>query len=136
MRICFPIRTDQGVESELYGHFASAPHFLIVDNETKACSVVANCAPDHPFAGCNPFSALKGRTLDCIVVDAICDDALRAMNLGGFRVFQAASVSVAENIALFGQGRLAELALQESAREGRCNTGGGCNCSHHHEEEP
>lgn len=136
MLICFPTATEGGVESELYGHFPSAPLFLIVDSATGASCTVANCDPENPYAGCNPFSALRSRPLDAIVVDAIGDDALCAMNLCGFRVYRAESRSVAENLARIAACGLEEIRKQESAREGRCSEGeSGCNCSGHHQAE-
>lgn len=133
MNICFPVITDEGMESTIYGHFASAPFFLIIDTETRQSSAIANCDPADPFGGCNPFSALRGRHLGGIVVGGVGDDAVRAMNICGFRIYQASSPSVAENTALFENGSLPEVALLQSHLEGRCSAGeGGHGCNHHH----
>ena len=132
MNICFPVITDVGIESAIYGHFASSPLFVIIDTATRLCSVIVNCDRDNPFAGCNPFSALRGRQLDGIVVDAIGDDAVRAMNLCGFSVYQASSTSVAENLKSFATGALHEILVQQSHREGRCASDeSGHTCNHH-----
>lgn len=136
MKICFPIGVDAGLDSTLYGHFASAPQFLIVDTDSSATSVVANRDADNPLGGCNPFQALGGRALDGIVVDGIGDDALRTMQLCGFRVFAAQSVAVRDNLDPFAAGQLEELQVQDSHLEGSCSDeqGGGCThgCSHGH----
>ncbi|RME41495.1 MAG: diguanylate cyclase, partial [Deltaproteobacteria bacterium] len=34
MKVCFPVNNDQGLESEVYGHFGSAPAFVVVDTES------------------------------------------------------------------------------------------------------
>jgi predicted Fe-Mo cluster-binding NifX family protein len=131
MKVCFPVIADAGMESTIYGHFASAPFFTIIDTETLQGSVIANCDPAHPYAGCNPFSALTGQHLDGIIVGGIGDDSLRVMNMCGFTVHQAISASVAENVALFTRGTLQEMAVMQSHLEGRCSTDeSGCNCSH------
>ncbi len=137
MNLCFPINDDAGAATMLYGHFASAPQFLLIDTAGTGRTVIANCDHANPYAGCNPFNALRGRQLDAIVVDAIGDDALSAMNLCGFRVYRARSRSVAENLAWMAENSLEELQVQESAAAGRCTSGeSGCNCSaHHHSEE-
>ena len=133
MQICFPIAEDRGLESELYGHFPSAPLFLIVDSATDTAAPLANCDPESPYAGCNPFRALAGRTIDAIVVDAIGDDALSTMNLCGFRVYQARSRSLPDSLARIAKNGLDELMMQESAGAGRCvSNESGCNCSSHH----
>lgn len=132
MNICFPVTSDAGMDSSIYGHFASSPFFVIIDTTTRQRSTIVNCDRDNPFAGCNPFSALRGRQLDGIVVDAIGDDAVRAMNLCGFSVYQASSTSVAENLELFVNGALHEVLVQQSHLEGRCTSDeSGHTCNHH-----
>ncbi|HIJ86361.1 MAG TPA: NifB/NifX family molybdenum-iron cluster-binding protein [Desulfuromonadales bacterium] len=131
MKVCFPAIADAGMVSEIYGHFASAPLFVIIDTDTGISSAIANCDRENPYAGCNPFSALTGQQLDGIVVGGIGDDSLRIMNMCGFTVHQAISASVAENVALFSNGTLQEMAVMQSHLEGRCsNNESGCNCSH------
>lgn len=132
MKICFPVIADAGMESMIYGHFASTPFFTIIDTVTLQSSTIANCDPAHPFAGCNPFSALSSQQLDGIVVGGIGDDSVRVMNMCGFKIFQAGSASVAENMALFESGGLPEVEVLQSHLEGRCSDGeSGHTCNHH-----
>ena len=132
MKICFPVIADAGLESTIYGHFASTPFFTIIDTETMHSSVIANCDRDNPFAGCNPFSALCRQQLDGIVVDSIGDDSVRVMNMCGFKVYRAGSPSVAENVALFESNALPEVEILQSHLEGRCSDGeSGHTCNHH-----
>ena len=131
MNICFPVIADAGIESDIYGHFASAPIFMIIDTDTGLSSAVANCDPASPFAGCNPFSALCRQQLDGIVVGGIGDESVRVMNICGFKVFQADSASVAENVFLFKSSKLPEVSVLQSYLEGRCNEGeSGHACNH------
>jgi predicted Fe-Mo cluster-binding NifX family protein len=132
MKICFPVPADAGLESTIYGHFASTPYFTVIDTETGQSSAIANCDQDDPFAGCNPFSALGRQQLDGIVVDSIGDDSVRIMNMCGFKVYHAGSPSVAENVSLFESNGLTEVEILHSHLEGRC--GGdesGHTCNHH-----
>lgn len=121
MKLCFPIITGEGLDSTIYGHFASAPWFLIVDTTIMQSYVIANCDPDNLYSGCNPFMALRDQKLDAIVVGGIGDDALRTMNMCGFRVFQARSAVVCENVEMFEQHFLPELELLHSYLEGPCD---------------
>lgn len=131
MKVCFPILTDAGPESTIYGHFASAPFFLIIDTESRRSSTIANCDPANPLKGCNPFSALGREHLDGIVVGGIGDESVRVMNICGFRIYQASSTSVADNLALFESGSLAEVELLQSQQEGRCSgSDSGHSCNH------
>ena len=134
MKVCFPVITEEGLDSKIYGHSASAPWFLIVDTGSMQSYVVANCDQNDLYGGCNPFMALRGLKLDGIVVGGIGDDALRAMNMCGFRVYQAESAAVRENATLFKQQLLPELEVMNSDKEGTCSdqagerTCGGCHC--------
>lgn len=135
MKVCFPIGVDEGLKSLIFGHFASSPQFLIVDTASEDTTLVGNCDSNDPRARCNPFEALRSRPLDGIIVDGIGDDALRTMQLCGFRVFAAQTSSVRENLTLFCDQQLEELEVQDSHLEGSCSDQGqGCdhNCSHGH----
>jgi len=33
MKVCFPVQKDNGIDSTVYGHFGSAPAFVIVDTD-------------------------------------------------------------------------------------------------------
>jgi len=136
MKVCFPVIADRGVESEIYGHFASSPLFLLIDTETLETSVIANCDEKNPYGGCNPFSALKGREMDGIVAGGIGDDSLRTMNMCGFRVFEAQSVNLEENLSLFKNNELPEAVVQYSDLAGRCSDNDGqCNHTHDHDHD-
>jgi len=133
MKICFPITTGEGLDSSIYGHFASAPWFLIVDIGSGQSCVVANCDPNDIYAGCNPFMALRDLKLDGIVVGGIGNDALRTMNMCGFRVYQTESPSVRENVELYESKKLQELVVLNSDSEGKCfDQVGERSCGHCH----
>ena len=135
MRVCFPVLTDQGLQSTIYGHFTSAPLFLEVDTDTGETSVIANCDKHHPDAGCNPFRALTGRQLDGVIVGGVGDNLLELLNMMGFRVYEAQTASVEENVELFGKQELPELQKQNSVEAGRCaGIDGGHACSHSHDD--
>jgi len=133
MNVCFPVIADAGIESTIYGHFASSPFFMIIDTDTRQSSLIDNCDSNNPYAGCNPFSALRGQHLDGIIVGGIGDDSVRVMNICGFTVYQAASQSISENVALFENNSLPVVEVLQSHLEGRCGAGaGGHACNHHH----
>jgi len=136
VKVCFPVSSDNGLESTIYGHFASSPLFLIIDTKTKQHNTVPNCDKKNPYAGCNPFSALSGKKLDGIIVAGIGDEALRTMNFCGFRVFQAQSELVSDNIAPMEKKELGELFVMDSHLEGRCSDDGvPRKCNHSHDDD-
>jgi predicted Fe-Mo cluster-binding NifX family protein len=101
MKVCFPISENQGLESQVYGHFGSAPGFVVVDMETSELTVINNNDKIHEHGACNPVAGLGGHQVDAIVVGGIGGGALNALNHSGIRAFQAHEGTIAENMALF-----------------------------------
>ncbi len=136
MKVCFPVIADQGLQSTIYGHFASAPLFLEVDTDTGQASAIPNCDKFNPDAGCDPFKALAGRQLDGVVVGGLGDNLLDMLNMMGFRVYEAQTESVEENVELFGRQALPELEKLNSVEAGRCDgVSGEHTCTHSHDDE-
>lgn len=42
MKLCFPVRKNDGLESRLFNHFGLAPLLLIVDSETREVEEIDN----------------------------------------------------------------------------------------------
>lgn len=108
MKICFPVSKNQGLESQVYGHFGSAPGFVVVDSVTKEVTMINNSDQIHQHGACNPVAGLGGQRVDAIVVGGIGGGALHKLNSVGMRVFQAQKGTIAENFALFQADGLAE----------------------------
>jgi len=127
MKVCFPVENAAGLESAVFGHFGSAPYFVMVDTATDAVTVIDNGDRNHQHGACNPVSALGGRQVDAVIVGGIGAGALGKLNQLGIRVHRAQAPSIRENLALFTSGALPEYALQ-SCCGGHGHDGG---CSHH-----
>lgn len=102
MKLCFPVKEISDLESEVYGHFGSAPAFVLVDYDTKAVTVVHNADRHHAHGMCNPAGALEGHEVDAVVVGGIGGGALMKLNRAGINVYKAMAKTVRENIELFG----------------------------------
>ena len=101
MKVCFPVEENQGLQSQVYGHFGSAPGFVVVDMTTHEITAINNSDKIHQHGACNPVAGLDGHQVDAIVVGGIGGGALHKLNSAGMRVFQAQEGTIAENIALF-----------------------------------
>ena len=101
MKVCFPVLENQGLESQVYGHFGSAPEFIVVDMNTSELVSINNSDQIHEHGACNPVAGLGGHQVDAIVVGGIGGGALHKLNSEGIRAFQAQGGTVAENISLF-----------------------------------
>jgi predicted Fe-Mo cluster-binding NifX family protein len=109
MKLCFPVVDNEGLESRVYGHFGSAPCFLVVDTETSEVNEVINRDLQHAHGACSPLRALGGTVLDAIIVGGIGAGALLGLQSAGLKVFQAQGVTVADNLACLGMDLLPEL---------------------------
>lgn len=122
MKLCFAVEKDNGIESTVYGHFGSAPAFVIVDTEKENATSVANSDMHHTHGACNPFKAIGGQQVDAVVVGGIGAGALMKLNAEGVKVFRAAEPSVKANVALFNSGKLPELTMNHTCggHQGGC----------------
>jgi predicted Fe-Mo cluster-binding NifX family protein len=124
MKICFPVEQANGLESTVYGHFGSAPAFVIIDTERANDVTVANANRVHEHGACNPIMAMGGASVDAVVVGGIGAGAIGKLNGLGVRVFRAAAGTVRENLSLFSAGSLPEMTVDHAC--GGHAHGGGC----------
>lgn len=124
MKIAFPTQMDEGMESLVFGHFGSAPHFIIVDSRTGDFECLGNPDHEHAHGQCQPIAALGGRPVDAVVVGGIGAGALSKLNGRGVRVYRAVEGTVRENLSLIKSGALPVLTLEHTC--GRHAHGGGC----------
>ena len=124
MKICFPVEADNGMDSEVYGHFGSAPVFVVFDTETKSIDTINNQDLGHAHGMCNPLKALDGRMVDALIVGGIGAGAVNKLNHMGIKVYRAAQGTVQTNIGLFDSGDISEITMEHA-----CGGHGG-NCGH------
>jgi predicted Fe-Mo cluster-binding NifX family protein len=122
MKVGFGVQTNQGMESEVYGHFGSASIFIIVDTEGKEVLTVGNRDLHHIHGACNPIMALDGKNVDAMVVGGIGAGALTKLNALGMRVYEAGAPTVRENLTLLSENKLHELSVYNACRSHQ----GGC----------
>ena len=122
MKVCFPVQKDEGIESQVFNHFGSAPVFIVVDTEEKGVQRVGNRDLHHVHGACNPVMALGGQKVDALVVGGIGGGALMKLNAMGVKVYEAGTRTVKDNLELLRDKKLQELAMDHScqAHEGGC----------------
>ena len=126
MKIAFPVSEDRGLESPVYGHFGSAPLFMVLDSSKGAVDAIGNTDAHHTHGQCQPLKALGGTSVDMVVVGGIGAGALMKMQGLGIRVFRAVEGSVGENLELLKTGKLPEF----SANMTCAGHQGGHGCAH------
>ena len=124
MKLCFPVQHDNGIESAVFGHFGSAPKFIVVDTETNVVSTIHNRDQHHVHGACNPLKALDSHKVDAVVVGGIGAGALTRLQQSGIKVYKAQSESIGENVVLFATNNLPQFTLQGCC--GGNSPDGGC----------
>ena len=116
MKVGFPVERDEGMESKVYGHFGSAPAFVVVDTDKDEIGMIRNQDLHHSHGACNPLRALDGQHLDILVVGGIGGGALLKLNALGIKVYGAGAPKVKENLDLLKENRLRELSQDHSCQ--------------------
>ena len=121
MKLCFPVEADNGIDSLVYGHFGSAPLFIVCDTESDKTDTIDNGNLEHIHGQCSPLQALAGNPIDAIVVGGIGGGAINKLNAMGIKVFQASEGTVRANLELFKANSLPEIGADQA-----CRQHGGC----------
>ena len=114
MKIAFPTQDDRGLESRVYGHFGTAPAFILVDSAVGTVESLINRDKDHTHGQCQPMAALGGKTIEAVVVGGIGAGALSRLNATGIKVYRAVEGTVSENLSLIQAGALPLITLNMS----------------------
>jgi len=129
MKICFPVSKNEGLESRVFGHFSSAPKFVVVDTGTRQVMEILNRDRRHEHGACRPLKALGGNAFDAIVVAGIGSGALSGLTRAGLTVYMAQGATISENVEKFEKGELEEYSHFNVCAEHRHGHGhGGYDC--------
>ncbi|WP_125153468.1 metalloregulator ArsR/SmtB family transcription factor [Clostridium rectalis] len=120
MKICFPVKNNEGLESIPYGHFGSAPSFVIVNLENNDIKVVGNGDLNHEHGKCQPIKALSGENVDAVIVGGIGAGAIMKLNSMGVKVFKAAEGTIKENLDMLKSGVLKEFPSNHTCNHHGC----------------
>lgn len=126
MKVAFPTEADLGLDSPVFGHFGSAPFFIIVDSDTGAFESAGNTDLHHAHGQCEPLNALDGRTVDAVVVGGIGGGALQKLGRAGLKTFRAIEGTVQDNLNLLQSGKLPEFGMFQTC----AGHGPDGDCSH------
>jgi predicted Fe-Mo cluster-binding NifX family protein len=113
MKICFPVFKNEGMDSKVFGHFGSAPMFVVADTTTREVENVLNRDRNHEHGTCQPLKALGGQIYDAIIVGGIGAGALTGLNQAGLKVYQALNTTISENLDSFEKGNLTEIRFDQ-----------------------
>ena len=121
MQVCIPAATGTGLSSTPFGHFGSAPFFVVHDTESGDTDVLDNSNEHHANGACQPVAALGGHRVEALIVGGIGAGAIQKLNASGIQVFQCITGTVEANVQALKERVLPELAVASG-----CQGHSGC----------
>lgn len=121
MKLCIPVAENRGMGSDVYAHFGSAPQFALHDTDRGTTTFYENADQHHAHGACQPLRPLAGQAVDAIVTGGIGARAVARLNQQGIAVYRAVPGTLADTIAAWTRGELAEISA-----DGACNHHSGC----------
>ena len=121
MRICIPVEKDEGINSKVYGHFGSAPWFLIYDTANKAIEVLENGNQHHNHGACNPLGAIEGKKVDVVITGGMGMGAVMKLNAGGIKVYRSTLATVKDVAEESVKGKMEELTATNACASHGCH---------------
>lgn len=121
MKICIPIKEDNGLDSIAYNHFGSAPFYMIYNLGNQEIKVIENDDLHHVHGMCQPIKALNGEKVDAILVGGIGAGALKKLNDQDVKVYRVSEDTVSMNIELLKQNKLYEFSINDSCSSHNCS---------------
>jgi predicted Fe-Mo cluster-binding NifX family protein len=125
MKIAIPLDTDRGMDSNVYGHFGSAPFFAIYDADKESVIVERNPNQHHEHGQCTPSAAMTDLGVSAVVCGGMGARAITKLNDAGIKVYYADNLTkVTDAVKACRDGELVELSIDEACA--------GHDHGHHH----
>jgi|DewCreStandDraft_4_1066084.scaffolds.fasta_scaffold05757_8 predicted Fe-Mo cluster-binding NifX family protein len=109
MKICIPVEENNGLDSVVYGHFGSAPYFIIVNTENESFETIDNSELEHEHGACNPVSQINNKDIDAVVCFGMGRRALQKLKDAGFKVLITKAEIVKGVLEELKKGKLKEM---------------------------
>ncbi len=130
MKIAFPVKENNGLESVVDEHFGMASHFLIVDTRSLSCEFLENQKLSDGTAKCKTSVLGKDSGVDAVITNCMGDGSRKTLSSDNVRIFQAQKPTIRENLALFEKNELKLFHIFDLCRTQKNKKEGGC--GHHH----
>ena len=125
MKLCIPIKENNGLKSEVYSHFGSSSAFIIYDTNNETFELLNNSDKHHVHGQCHPLNSKNGKNIEAIIVGGIGARAINKLQENNIKVFQSEQGTVEHNVNLFKKSLLKRLTDKDACVHHV--TGNGCN---------
>ncbi|MFH2058874.1 MAG: NifB/NifX family molybdenum-iron cluster-binding protein [Pseudomonadota bacterium] len=130
MKIGFPVKEDNGLDSIIDEHFGTAKHFLIVETETKEFKLQPNQKLGSDSTKCKTTAIGKEEQIDAVVTKCMGDGSHRSLASSNIKVYQAQKETIKENLELMEKDELKLFHIFDICQDKKNKKEGGC--GHHH----
>jgi len=130
MKVAFPVKENNGLESIIDEHFGVATHFLIVDMETRGVELRENQKLSTDASKCKTSILGDVDQIYAVITKCMGDGSRRALTTANIRIFQAQKETVLENLELLEKDELKLFHMFDICQTQKNKKEGGC--GHHH----
>jgi predicted Fe-Mo cluster-binding NifX family protein len=121
MKLCIPVEIDKGGQSKVYGHFGSAPFFILYDSVNKTFTCIDNSGSHHSHGMCHPVAALGNQKIDVVICSGMGMRAIQKLNEAGIKVLRASVATAEQAVELFNAGKCEELTIEDACADHNCH---------------
>ena len=121
MKLCIPIQTDDGLNSEICQHFGSAPFFIIYDIAAANYEVITNTNSHHSHGMCQPLSLLGDKQIDAIICQGMGLGAFQKITNAGMKAFRADARTVEQVIKDYKGKVLEKISIENTCQNHSCH---------------
>ncbi|MBT7261629.1 MAG: dinitrogenase iron-molybdenum cofactor [Desulfobacula sp.] len=126
MKIAFPVKENNGLESIIDEHFGVAENFLIVDLETRKFELKENQKLSTEESTCKTGVFNKKDRVDAVVTRCMGDGSQRNLMSSNIKVYQARKNTILENLELFENDKLNLFHMFDFCQIKKNKKEGGC----------
>ncbi len=130
MKVAFPVKENNGLESIIDEHFGVAQTFLIVDIKTRKFELKDNRKLLAEGSKCKTGVFKKKDKVGAVVTRCMGDGSQRSLTSSDIRVFQAQKETILENLELLEKDELKLFHIFDFCQIKKNKKEGGC--GHHH----
>jgi len=126
MKVAFPVKENNGLESIIDEHFGVAENFLIVDLETRKFELRENQKLSTEESHCKTGVFNKKDLVDAVVTWCMGDGSQRNLMSSNIKVYQARENTILENLELFEKDKLKLFHMFDFCQIKKNKKEGGC----------
>jgi predicted Fe-Mo cluster-binding NifX family protein len=130
MKVAFPVKENNGLESIIDEHFGVARTFLIVDLKTRKFEPKGNQKLSAEGSKCKTGVFKKKDKVDAVVTRCMGDGSQRSLTSSNIKIFQAQKETILENLELLEKDELKRFHIFDFCQTKKNKKQGGC--GHHH----